>query len=209
MLHQSCLLACLLPGNATVSEATAALNASLWRSPVLAAAAGRLIAQHRAAADLAAAPGAIPATAATVQQVRAAMHNVLRVALRPLVMAQLASLESPEAANDSPVAADRVCWAVPALLSAQGFTAALPPDLRRQLSSSRGLDQCCRWVLLLPDAAARQAISPASTVCDSRAMRTSVVPAGVLPPGAVTGEQSAMHNLAMLTLPEGPSTVGT
>ena len=201
------LRACLQPGDAKVSDAAEALNAWLRQSPVCAAAAGRLIAQHRTAADLAAAPDASAAAAAMAQQVRAAMHNVLRVALRPLLAAQLAPEDSPQAADVGPLAADRVCWAVPALLSAPGLTAALPPELRRQLSSSRGLDQCCRWLLLLPDASGREAISPASAVRDSPATRNGAVPADVRPPVAATGEHSAMRNLAMLTLTEGPSTV--
>ena len=176
---------------------------------MFAAAAGRLIAQHRAAAEAAAAPDAGAAAAATAQQVRAAMHNMLRVALRPLLAAQHAPSDSPPQARDSAPAAASVCTAVPALLLAPGFAAALPPEVRRQLSSGRGLERCCRWLLLLSrPPAERQASSPASTVLSTCATMSGMMLSADQPPMTAASAQSAMRNLSTLSLQDGPSTVG-
>ena len=205
---------CLLTGDASASIAAAALNTWLWQSPTFAAAASRLITQHRAAMNAAQAQArfrgaaAAPASAATLKQVQASMHNVLRVALRPLLSAQHKPLGSPVLADNPPCAAT-VCRAVPALLTAPGLIAALPPELRRQLSASSGLDQCCRWLQLLLSPAQPPAVESRRDSRGSTATQRGVASIGEQPAVTAADAANGMLNLAMLTLPEASSMVRT
>lgn len=206
---------CLSSGDASASKAATTLNAWLWQSPIFAAAASRLIAQHRAATDAAKAigrnPGAAetPLSAAAVKQVQASLHNVLRVALRPLLAAQHAPADSPTIGGVHPLAAGTVCRAVPELLTAPGLVGALPLDLRRQLSASSGLDQCCRWMQLLLSPAQPPPLEPLRASHGNNAAANGVASIG--DQSAINGADAAsgMRNLAMLTLPEVSSLVRT
>ena len=141
---------------------------------------------------------------AAAKQMQASMHNVLRAAIRPLLAAQQAALDSPEPAGIRPRAADTVCRAVPALLTAPGLLDALPPEVGRQLSAGAGLDSCCRWLQLL-------AGPPQPLVAKHGGNATGVSRASDSGPTALSAEDAAsgMRNLALLTLPEAPSTVSS
>ena len=141
---------------------------------------------------------------AAARQVQASMHNVLRVAVRPLLAAQQAALDWPQAVGAQPVAADTVCRAVPALLTARGLVDALPPELRRQLSAGAGLERCCRWLqLLLSPAQPPMEKHGGSVIVNTRASSSGQT--------AISAEDAAsgMCNLALLTLTAVPLTVST
>ena len=211
--HAPCLRKCCpLTGDASASKAAAALNAWLSRSPIFAAAARRLIAQHCAATVAAAPDGksqegpAEPVSTATVKQVQAATHNVLRVALRPLLAAQLAPVATAALAGAKPLVAGTVSRAVLALLTAPGLVIALPPELKRQLSGSSGLDRCCRSMdfLLSPAQPPTDTLSALSLSSGHKANAARVRAQLEF---TSTDAASGMRNLAMLTLPESASTV--
>lgn len=198
----------LSSGDASASKAASALNTWLWHSPVFAAAASRLVIQHHTATDAAEAQELMQGEATTpaaAKQVQASMHSVLRVAMRPLLAAQRAALDTTEPMGVHLLAADTVCRAVPALLTAPGLVDALPPELRRQLCASAGLDRCCRWLQLLLSSAQQPVESPGmrggEATLSSRASGSSGT--------ALTAEDAAsgMRNLALLTLPDAPFTV--
>lgn len=93
-------------------------------------------------------PGGLRASDA-LTMVQGPTHNVLRLALRPLLGG--APADSTAAANGAPAADSALEWGrASRVLTVAHLTDALPVDVRDRLAAAEGLHQCCTALQQLP-----------------------------------------------------------